>query len=184
MESIIQDYLVLLHTGCVGACGWAYKACYWIKTASKLNFLLDYRQLHATRIHLNTARLKNSLLKICLRYLFIGNWWTFSGSDKLIAQFQKSGEWRGHNSERQNQFSCSTNWKVKKTILFTGRCAYRNSWPFAQGVHFSSSALSQVKSPEGKLVGDEGYLVDDVSCRIVTLSSRDQVGSDRTRKIS
>lgn len=48
-------------------------------------------------------------------------------------------------------------------------------------VHLPSPKLNL---PTAKLVGDEGYLVDDVSCRIVTLSSRDQVGSDRTRKMT
>lgn len=48
-------------------------------------------------------------------------------------------------------------------------------------VHLPSPKLNL---PTAKLVRDEGYLVDDVSCRIVTLSSRDQVGSDRTRKMT
>ena len=48
-------------------------------------------------------------------------------------------------------------------------------------VHLPSRKLNL---PTAKLVGDEGYLVDDVSCRIFSISSRDQVGSDRTRKMT
>lgn len=180
MESIIQDYLGLLHPGWVDACGWVC-AIEWKLHPSLTSYLITVnctlQEFISTRLGLNIP---------CWKFVY-GIF--LSVIDEALLAVTKwslvSKEWRVKGpEERQNQFSCSTNWKVKKTILFTGRCGYRDFWPFAQGVHFSSSALSQVKSPDSKLVGDEGYLVDGVSCRIVTLSSRDQVGSDRTRKMT
>ena len=44
-------------------------------------------------------------------------------------------------------------------------------------VHLPSPKLNL---PTAKLVGDEGYLVDDVSCRIVTLSSRSRSSRKRS----